>query len=202
MIKEALRFIVQEVNEYIGMKAAGDTTRVQLNGLVNQDGVVQIASDKIGCTLINIEEERIARSQVPYAPSVGGNSVRKNPSVKLNLYILFAANPKIETTMTNYEEGLALISHIISFFQSKNHFDHENSPGLDPRIEKLLLELYSLPVEQQNYLWGSIGAKYMPSVLYRVRLLEIQENNLLDSNQVISEIDGKLGDGILTSHKH
>lgn len=202
MIKTALKFLVQDVNEFIGLKTAGDITRVQLIALVNQEGALYIPPDKVACTLINIEEERIAKSQMPYAPPLNGNATRLNPSVKLNLYIMFAANPKIEMSVNNYEEALTLISYIISFFQSKNHFDIENSPGLDPKIGKLLVELYSLPVEQQNYLWGSIGAKYMPSVLYRVRLVEIQENNALDSNQVISEIQGVHGDEILTAHKH
>jgi len=188
MIKEALKFLVGELNEFIAIKTGGDTTRVELNGLVNQEGMIMIGADRIGCTLVNIEEERIARSQVTYAPSLNGNTTRINPTVKLNLYILFAANPKIETSTTNYEEGLALISLVVSFFQSKNHFDAENSPALDSRINKLLIELYSLPVEQQNYLWGSIGAKYMPSVLYRVRLIEIQESNALESNPMITEV--------------
>ncbi len=197
MINVALKFLVNELNEFIALKAGGDNTRVQLNGLVNQAGDVMVGDDKVGCTLINVEEERIAKAQMPYAPALNGNTTRRNPPIKLNLYVLFAANPRIETTSTNYEEGLKLISHIVSFFQSKNHFDTENSPGLDPLIDKLVVELYSLPVEQQNYLWGSIGAKYMPSVLYRVRLLEIQEDAALDSSPSIGEVSG-----LELNHKH
>ncbi|MBI3135504.1 MAG: DUF4255 domain-containing protein [Bacteroidetes bacterium] len=200
MIHTALKFLVDEVNEFIALKASGDTTRVELNALVDQDGQIKIGIDKIGCSLVNIEEERIGKTQTPYAPAVNGNSVKRNPPVKLNLYILFAANPNVDTTMTNYEEGLKLISFIITFFQSKNYFTQANSPGLDSQIEKLIVELYSLPVEQQNYLWGSLGAKYMPSVLYRIRLLEMQENALTETAPVIDQIGNLTGGDSLVSH--
>ena len=28
---------------------------------------------------------------------------------------------------------------------------------------------------QQNHLWGALGAKYLPSVIYKVRMIVIQE---------------------------
>jgi hypothetical protein len=188
MIHTALKFLVEELNEYLALKLPGNPALVQLNALVDQEGIIKIDDNKVGCTLVNIEEERIARSQAPYSSPVGGNSVKKNPPVKLNLYLLFAANPTIEPATTNYQEGLRLISYIVTFFQSKCYFTQENSPGLDSDIDKLVVELYSLPVEQQNYMWGSLGAKYMPSVLYRVRLLQLEENATLETNPTIGGV--------------
>lgn len=57
------------------------------------------------------------------------------------------------------------LSFIISFFQNKNVFNHQNSPELDEKIEKIIVDLYTLNLEQQNHLWGALGAKYMPSVV-------------------------------------
>lgn len=193
MLEESLNFIVDQVNEYIALKAAGDTTRVELNSLVDQKGDVQVGDDKVACTLVSLEEERIAKSQIAYEV-INGVSTKKNPPLKFNLYILFAANPKISTSNTNYGEGLKLISHIISFFQGKNVFTKTNSPSLPDRIEKLIMEVYSMPIEQQNYLWGALGAKYLPSVLYRVRLIVMDDQLVHENQPAITTINTSLED--------
>lgn len=193
MINESLTFIVDQVNEYIGLKAGGDTTRVELNALVDQDGKVQVDADSVACTLVSIEEERTAKSQISYKV-VNGVSTKKNPPLKFNLYIIFAANPKIDTAKTNYGEGLKLISHIITFFQGKNVFDKYNSPGMPDGLEKLILEVYSLPIEEQNYLWGALGAKYLPSILYRVRLVVMDDEQVHQNQPAITTIDTSLED--------
>lgn len=86
-----------------------------------------------------------------------------------HLFILITAN------FNDYNTGLEFISGAIRFFQSKNVFTRQNTPDLDPAIEKLIAELYTLSFEQQNYLWSSLGAKYIPSVMYKVRMIVIQE---------------------------
>ena len=43
--------------------------------------------------------------------------------------------------------------------------------------------------EQQNYLWGMVGGKYLPSVLYKFRLLVIQENTPTEAVSEITEIN-------------
>ena len=193
MINESLSFIVEQVNEYIGLKAGGDTTRVELNALVDQDGKVQVDDDRVACTLVSIEEERIAKVHVAYEV-VNGVSTKKNPPLKFNLYILFAANPKIETAKTNYGEGLKLISHVITFFQGKNVFDKYNSPGMPDGLNKLIMEVYSMPIEQQNYLWGALGAKYLPSVLYRLRLVVMNDERVHENQPAVSAVKTTLED--------
>jgi hypothetical protein len=49
--------------------------------------------------------------------------------------------------------------------------------------------LYSSSFEQQYNFWNVVGAKYLPSVLYKVRMLTYQEKRLLDSQQPITRID-------------
>jgi hypothetical protein len=60
---------------------------------------------------------------------------------------------------------------------------------LDPGIIKLIVELYTLNFEQQNHLWGFLGAKYMPSVMYKARLLSIQEAHAADDQPPIRIIN-------------
>ena len=64
----------------------------------------------------------------------------------------------------------------------------------DPRrteIERLVVELYSLNLEQQNHLWGYLGGKYLPSVVYKVRLVRIQEDAVRGEARPIHQRDFK-----------
>jgi hypothetical protein len=81
----------------------------------------------------------------------------------------------------NYNVGLQYLSLIAKFFQSKRYFTPKNSPRLDEEVSYLNLELYTLNFEQINQMWGAIGAKYRPSVLYKVRMLTIQEDEVIST---------------------
>jgi hypothetical protein len=61
---------------------------------------------------------------------------------------------------------------VIKCFQVNRIFNQKNSPELaGENIEKLILELVTLPLEEQNQVWHSLNASYLPSVLYRVRVV-------------------------------
>jgi len=53
--------------------------------------------------------------------------------------------------------------------------DHSNTPQLSPKIEKLTFEIVNLDMQSLNQLWGTIGGKYMPSILYKVRMLSFDQ---------------------------
>lgn len=193
MIDKAMSFLKDQLDAYIQLKT-GEQNKVELINVADAQGAYLIGNDKLGISLVTIEEERIAKAQHPYGEPVNGSSQKRNPEIKLNLYLLFAVNPQMKTgtgSINNYEDGLRLLTLAIGFFQGKYYFDTANSPGLDPKIKKMILDLYTLPIEQQNYLWGAIGAKYLPSVVYRVRLISIQEDILQQSGPSISTIDNE-----------
>jgi hypothetical protein len=88
-------------------------------------------------------------------------------------------------------EGLKQLSFVISYFQAKNVFTPDNSPALasyDENIQRLVVELYSYSFEQLYNFWSVVGTKYLPSVLYKVRLLSFQEREFTDSTIPIEKI--------------
>lgn len=155
---------------------------VAVSSLVKEDGSVVIPKDNLGLTLINIEEEKIHRAQTAIHQTSDGQVLNMNPEIKLNLYILVAAN------FNTYSTGLKFLSAALRFFQSKNVFTASNTPELDPQIEKLIVELHTMGLEQQNHLWGYLGAKYLPSICYKVRMLVVQEKQGLGQHPGIGEI--------------
>lgn len=190
MIDKAISFLVDELNDYIVRKTGVEGPHVDLAHMADTDSdKSMIKEGRMGCALINVEEERVAKAQRPISTSQGGQMGFQNPEIKLNLFVLFAANPREGNTSNFYKQALQLLSHTVCFFQGKYEFTPDNSPNMDPELQLLRLDLVTIPLEEQSYLWGAISAAYMPSVVYRVRLISIREEEILETAPVISELD-------------
>ena len=183
MIKKALSFFQQRLQEYIELRSSDDITSdlVQLSAVMTHDGKIEIKEDSIMITLINIEEEFALKDQNMYRTMANGEMVKGNPELKLNLFIMVAANYGV------YSEGLKFLSYVLRFFQANRHFTQKNSPGLDSEIEYMMVELYTLNFEQINQLWGALGAKYRPSAIYKVRMLSIHEDDHFEAVTAASQ---------------
>jgi Pvc16 N-terminal domain len=169
MLDIAANFLTKELNSYLVARTGGTFGSAVLSRIVADNGKWAIPEDQIGIALVNVEEERALRSQVPQSVYADGRQVVLEPDLKLNLNLLFAANFK------QYDQGLRQLSLVLTFFQSHGVFTRERDPALDPRIEKLGVDLISLTFEQLNQLWAFVGAKQLPSALYRVRLVLLQD---------------------------
>jgi hypothetical protein len=186
MIFEALSFLVSELNAYLNQKMfVSNDARVRLGNVARAlDGTLTQADaleEKVVVTVVNLEEERTVRRQETLIKTA--TSARyKNPPLLLNLYVL------VSIYKDSYADCLVLLGHIVQFFQFQNNFTPLSHPSLDPRIEKLTVELYTMNFEQVNHLWSTLGGKYFPSVLYKVRQLTVDENAVVSESGLIREI--------------
>src|SRR5680860_584801 len=129
---------------------------------------VNAADSNIILSLINIEENRVSRDPHNYMRN-GTELLLKNPAINLYLTVLFTSiRPE-----SGYGLALQSLQQVIEFFQNKYVFDHSNTENLDPGIEKLILEMISLNLEQLQQLWSMLGGKYHPSVAYKMRMITI-----------------------------
>jgi hypothetical protein len=198
MIDTALSFLTDQINAYLQLKndpVTAASPEIVLTNVAAQDGNWAIPEKTLGLSLINIEEERVFKEQQSTFRNESGDIEHYNPNIKLNLYILISANFAAgdaggSTNATGvYKEGLKQLSYVISFFQGKYVFTPDTSPDLPPELKKLIVELHSYSFEQQYNFWSVVGAKYLPSVLYKVRMLVYQEKNLLTQQQPITTVD-------------
>ena len=98
-----------------------------------------------------------------------------NPSLHLKMHLLISANH------TDYTESLKSLSYVLRFFQSQNVFNAESSEELEAGgVQKLIVKLCKVPFEKQNHIWGTIGAKYIPSIIYQVTMVSVQENKIIE----------------------
>jgi hypothetical protein len=186
MLDVALNFLTAELNAYLvtrgARKATDEIGKVEVGRLVDDSGKWAIKDDHIGASLVLVEEDRVMKSQVPETVFAGGKQVILEPRLKLNLHIVFAAK------FQKYDEGLRSLSLVLTYFQSHPTFTPDTYPGLDPRIERLTAELQSLSYEQLNQVWAFIGAKQLPSAIYKVRMVALQDSEPAAVQPPISQI--------------
>jgi hypothetical protein len=180
MIYEALTCITEEVNDFFRSKLKINEEKIVLSGLINQDGTVAIQGEnKVIVTLINIEKE-------PAGKTHSGNGARTfantSTPLSINLYVLFSSY----FSSTNYPESLRFLSFVIAFLQDKSMFTQANTPRLDESIEKLTFEMESVGAEKLNNIWSTLGGKYMPSVLYKVRMLTYDSLNVREYRPIVA----------------
>ena len=168
MLDVTLQFLKDELNTYLLTRTGGDTIKVKLSKVADEAGKYAFEQETIGLSIINIEEERTVKTHLPEYTYLNGQHVVREPELKLNLYVMFAANFKV------YDEALKYISYILTYLQTHPAFTDAEYPGLDPRIEKLTLELQSPTYEQLNQIWAFIGGKQLPSIIYKVRMVVLE----------------------------
>ncbi len=174
MIHTTLELITRELNQHLRIQSEFSEDIAVLSSIVEPDGsAVPAADGKLVISLVNIEKDSSA-SAPPITgrhSSTGKTALTYSP-VHLNLYIMCSAN----FSAGNYAEGLKILSHAIGFFQKKPVFTRNNIPDLDPGIKKLMFSIENLSTRDLSTLWSVISSKYLPSILYKVRLVTIDSD--------------------------
>lgn len=174
MIDDAIAYIRREVSAYLG---------------VNEDdvipGLIHVLKEEnnsrgLYMSLVNLEEETTLRN-TSHTIRLNNNVHYQEPPVFLNLYLLFASN------FSDYGTSLLRLSQTVELFQSQRVFEAANASATNPfpaRLEKLIFDFTNLNFEQLNHLWGVLGGTYLPSVLYKVRLVEIQRDETVAGPEI------------------
>ena len=172
MIDKAMNFIVGEINNLLSTRFQNNENLAVLSSLANPDGSLPPGiENKIVLSLINVEREASANGSSWPMRQLQEGFARVSPPLGLNLLVLVTAS-----FSSNYGEALKVLSNVVGFFQSKPSFNAQSSATFPSGLEKLSLELVNLSIHEVNNVWSILGAKYMPSVAYKVRMLVVQEN--------------------------
>lgn len=137
-------------------------------------GATPNIDNRIVITLIKTEEEYTLKNQPNHRRNpVSGNLEYVNPPVFLNLYLLITPN------VDDYGTALTFLSRVISYFQYQRVFTRANAEvpddaGFAVTQFSFNLSMVSPSIEQLNHLWGILGGKLMPSVMYKLQLQEIE----------------------------
>lgn len=176
MLKEALDFIRLELNHAnphpvtpMDFAIFGNIAQYETSSDASNSNL----RDKVVITVVNFEEEKTLKNE-PHYIRVGETVQKQNPPLYLNLYVLFSCTHE-------HDRGTYLdkLDRVIGFFQQQHFFTAANkniNEAFPEGVEKIILDMFSLNFEQVNHLWGIMGGKYFPSVMYKLRLLPIQKH--------------------------
>lgn len=177
MINQAITNIATALNQHLRRQFDLAEDIAITSNIVEQDGaVVPQTHNKILVYLVNVEQETMLAKQAGNVVTYADKTERRYPPVHLNLYLMFSAN----FSGTTYVEALKFLSCVISFFQRKPVFNQKNTPDLDQRILKLTLEIENLNMKDLSSLWTILSGKYMPSILYKVRMITYDADDVTD----------------------
>jgi hypothetical protein len=200
MICHALTIVLSELNTHLHEAYNSDLPQVELGnlaeGLVTGAGNNGLKRNMLYLSMVNIKEEKTLKNLPNRFPNETTLRVTyENPPVFLNFLILLAA------THTDYANALLVLSRAIRFFQFRNVFTQDNvAPAsittsgvpihpLDQLISfKLIFDLYSPTLEEINHLWGTLGGKQYPFVLYIMRLLDLKFKAVYGEGGLITEV--------------
>ncbi|MCB9230931.1 MAG: DUF4255 domain-containing protein [Bacteroidia bacterium] len=183
MIDNVLNLLKENLNNYIRIK-----TEVAESMIVYPDGsrvqeTRNFEPNRVTMQLINLAEENSVRPAEMYMEtSPNGKKYSVNPEIRLNLFILFVAR------FNNYEQSMRYLSLVIRYFQNHRVFDHQNSPTLGPDQAKIWVELVTMPFTQQNEIWNAMRSPYLPSFLYKVKMLVFRDEEALKISQETTSV--------------
>ena len=201
MISHGLTIVINELKKHLedvyGVPSSGDVVQLGnlAEGITSAGGSGGIARGKLIFSVVNIKEEKTLKN----LPNIVRNDITlratyENPPVFLNFQILITA------TDSGYSNALLMLSRAIRFFQSKNVFTQDDvspasistnaPPNLLDRLEsfKLIFDLYSPSMEEVNHLWGTLGGKQYPFVIYMMRMLDLKYRAVYNESGLITEM--------------
>jgi hypothetical protein len=176
MINIALTFLAQSLNQFLKKYHSLNEDIAVVSSLIEVDGSTNQASlNKIALFLVSIEKDTRSIQSTTTAQSSDGRIVQSSQPLSINLYVMVSAN----FPGANYQKGLRLLSNSTCFFQRNSVFDHNTSPDLPQNIGKLILDIENLDMAALSQIWGILGGKYVPSVLYKIRMLSINTSDII-----------------------
>lgn len=167
MIAQTLDFIVNGLDQALRMRHPSEDSLAVLEPIANvtagsSEGVV----NKLVVSLVNLERESTASNASRRYRNVEGTAHEANPPLHLNLFILVAAN-----FPDNYKDGLTLLSSAIGHFQSHPLMTPQAAPDMPVGLGRLSVEWHDVDMQETHNMWSTMGGKYLPSAVYKLRLV-------------------------------
>ena len=165
MIDQAVTFVARRLDEALRALYVVDEPLVAVAPVADSEGKMPGAvRNKLALFIANIADDQMPR------PSRGGfGEVRRAPPVHLDVYIMLAAAFEPDA----YGEGLKLLASAMRVFQANPTFSQISAPDMPPGLGQLGIEIANLRNDEVGQLWGNLGGRYLPSVMYKLRSVPI-----------------------------
>ena len=182
MIEQSLLFVKNALDQFLKNRFDLSDDIVLINNIIEADGSTpQSNQNKVVISLINIEQETNQPFYNKVTKLPNGSFVDTTPSDRFNLDLL------ITSQFDDYKETLKFLNASILFFQGNQSIESSSYSNLPKGINKLSFVLEQLDYTQMHNLWSAMGAKYMPSIVYKMKLIDIQANEISRVTSAVTE---------------
>ncbi len=189
MIDRAVELVAARLNQRLRLHLQSDEDLVVVANVVDSDGTPAASVvDKLAFFVVNVQKDDLSQTRRGTLPTGGRLAAMQEP-LHLNVFVMAAAG----YSDGNYPQALKLISHALRFFQAHPVFDRRTAPELPSGLERLVLDIENLEYEQLSHLWGVLGGRYLPSVLYQMRTVVIAPDEVAGEVETTRAIDGLVG---------
>ncbi|MDN3643606.1 DUF4255 domain-containing protein [Lutimonas halocynthiae] len=188
MIAKALIFLTTFLNKQLNNSYDLMNNPVMASSLINPDGsITENIGNKIVISVINMEHETYMNPNEVYKRGTGSTLGQVTPPIYLNIYLMISANYNSD----NYLEAFKNLSAVISVLQSNPYFTKKKHPEMADPLTKLTMEIFNVPLTELSHIWSGIGAKYVPSLVYKMRMITIQEDKVTREIPMITGLETK-----------
>ncbi len=173
MIDLVLGFLQDRLNRLLPRNPHGEPQeKLFVFAGSDKDDSIGFKADAVSLLLVRIEEEPTLRQPDRYArPAADGVRQRVEPEIRLQVWVLMVAR------FPDYLVAMRQLSRVIAYFQGQRVFNAANAPELGDALQQVIVELVTPSFSEQNEIWGSLRTAYLPSLLYRVKLLVFQDGD-------------------------
>lgn len=170
MIHSIIQLIGNELNTNLRQKHNSAEDQVVVSALVEQDGSVgEQTQNKIVLTVVNVAPEfRIQHGKISIGYAADKNT---NSDASQNAPLNYEFDVLLTASFTHHVAAVKILTDAVDFFYRKPVFTPDNSASLSAGIEKVTVEGMNLTYAEKLTLWTTLGAKYMPSVLFRIKIV-------------------------------
>ncbi len=189
MIDRAVELVAARLNQHLRFRLQADEDLVLVTNVVASDGTpAPQIDDKLALFVVNIEKDAVTQSRAVSAVG-GGRIARLAEPLHLNVYLMLAAG----YSAGNYLQALKLVSQAVRFLQANPVLDRRTAPEMDAGLERLVLDVENLGTQELSHLWGVLGGRYLPSVLYRMRTVVVVPDHLAGEVAPVRGVDAVAG---------
>lgn len=162
MIDVTLKLIADRLNAYLAALFSVSDELVAIGPLSDADGKPTAESrNRLTLFVTNIAHDTVPRGSSVRGPISDG----KAPPVHLDIYFMLASGHDPEI----YGEGLKLLSASLMYFQSHPVLTPRIAPEMPAGLSQLSIDIANLKAEEIGQLWGNLGGRYVPSVMFKAR---------------------------------
>lgn len=174
MIFESLQLLSGKLNDYLKIRFRLTEDIVFISPIKDP---AKAFPNRVAITLVGIERETAGGVSFQRRVVSDAMSAQSAPSWQVNLNVLIS----VIFQEKQYEESLRLFAAVIAFIQKNNMV---RSSGEEIAFS---LEVVNLSMHELSNLWSISGENYYPSVVCRIRVLEVDSEEIMDLSHLITK---------------